>query len=106
MDEQARIAAIREQARMLARENKLSDPDITRVYWFPNPEEIRLIELETTMPRSMSDAVEPFYFPASVQYNVNSPSGIAMIRPSEYRILSPPSGWGTWDEAEELEIDA
>ena len=99
------IEGIREEARLLARENKRSDPHITRVFWFPDTKEVRLIELDATMPRSPGDTVEPFYFGASTEHHLHHPSGIALIRPEEYRQLLLPSDWGTWDDAEELEVD-
>lgn len=104
--EEARLGAIREEARLLARENKQSEPSITRIYWFSNPEEVRLIELDTLVPRSLGDAVEPFYFPASAEHNLPAPSGIALIHPDDYERLALPIGWGTWEDAEELEIVA
>src|SRR4051794_6613160 len=92
---------IKRQAQLLARENREAEPDIEKVYWFPDEHEVRLVELLATMPASDKD-VQPFYFRAMPQDDMPAPVGIALIRPDEFRKLRLPSKWGTWDEAEEL----
>ena len=99
-----RIRVIRQQALLLARENKRAEPGITKVYWFPDEDEVRLLELEEGIPPSASDIVEPFRFAPSIPDHLPAPSGIALIRPDEYRKLDLPEEWGGWDSAEELEI--
>jgi hypothetical protein len=99
-----RIREIREQAVRLARENKRAEPGIVRVYWFPDENEVRLLELEAGIPPSAGDTVEPFHFAPSPRDNLRAPSGIALIRPDEFRKLELPEDWGDWDRAEELEI--
>ena len=96
---------IREQAVLLARANKKAEPGITKVYWFPDDQEVRLIELEDGIPPTASTVIEPFYFGPSVRDNLPAPSGIALIRPDEFRCLDLPEDWGDWDRAEELEIE-
>lgn len=96
---------IREQAILLARENKKAEPGITKVYWFPDDQEVRLIELEDEIPPSVSGVVEPFYFGPSVCDNLPAPSGVALIRSDEFRRLDLPEDWGDWDRAQELEIE-
>lgn len=99
-----RLNAIRNQAILVARENKRAEPGITKVYWFPDEEEVRLIELEEGIPPSPSNVVEPFHFNPSPGDKLTAPSGIALIRPDEFRKLELPEDWGRWDSAEELEI--
>ena len=96
---------IRELAISLARENKKGEPGITRVFWFPDEQEVRLIELEDGIPPSVGGVVEPFYFEPSLRDNLPTPSAIALIRPDEFRCLELPEGWGDWDGATELEIE-
>jgi hypothetical protein len=97
-----KIKEIEKQARRLARENRKNDPDIKRVYWFPHDAEVRLIELHKTIPISLDGEIHPFYFRAAPASNLPAPSGIALIRPEELKKLSPPSNWGSWEDAEEL----
>lgn len=94
---------IKKQALLLAKENKKAEPDIKDVYWFPNEEEVRLIEIEDIIPPS-GEFVEPFYFDPSPEDNMPAPSGIALIRSDEVKKLILPDGWGTWESAEKLEI--
>jgi len=94
-------AEVEQQAKLLARENRRAEPGITKVYWFPNESEVRLIELLPTIPASGSRA-EPYYFRSDPGQNLPAPSGIAMIRPDEFRRVQLPPNWGTWDDAVEL----
>ena len=95
---------IREQALKLAKQDKLAEPNIQSVYWFPDENEIRIIELEKEFIASGSGSVEPYYFSPSLDEGITLPSGIAVIRSDEFRQLHLPKNWGTWDKAEELEI--
>ena len=99
-----RIGVIRQQALLLATENKRAEPGITKVYWFPDEKEVRLLELEEGIPPSPSDVVEPFRFAPSIRDQLPAPSGVALIRPDEFRKLNLPEDWGGWDSALELEI--
>lgn len=96
---------IRHQAIRLAGETLRADPAIRKIYWFPDENEVRLIELEENCPSSQSGEVEPFYFEASPEDGLIFPSGVAMIRPEEYGRLNPPEGWGNWDDAQELAVE-
>ena len=96
---------IREQAKLLARENKTAEPGIRKVYWFPDAEEIRLVELEDDFVASLSGEVEPFYFAPSPEDGLEAPSAIDIIRTDEFGRLRLPEGWGSWEGAEELAIE-
>ncbi|MEW6112547.1 MAG: hypothetical protein AB1664_10500 [Thermodesulfobacteriota bacterium] len=97
---------IRAIAKKLAIESKKSEPDITKVYWFPDDSEVRLIEIADNAISSLSGEVEAFYFDASPEADITVPSGIAIIRSDEYGKLALPEGWGDWKDAQELEIGA
>ena len=99
------LEAVKRQARLLADDNRKAEPDIQRVYWFPNDREVRLVELMPSIPASGDGLVHPFYFRSSPGDELPVPSGIAIIRPEEFRQLQPPPGWGAWDDAELLEPD-
>ena len=94
---------IRKQAIFLAKENVEAEPDIKTVYWFPDDEEVRLIEVEDVIPPS-EGSVDPFYFDASPADEMPAPSGIALIRSDEVNKLTLPEGWGSWNDAVKLEI--
>lgn len=96
--------AIRKQASELARTNKQAEPSIVKVYWFPNNDEIRLVGLEASTVPALSGYVEPFFFGPSPKDGLTVPSGIAIIQTEEYRKLKLPKGWGTWNDAVELEV--
>ena len=92
--------SLRAEAERLALDNVAEEPSIEAVYWFPAKDEIRLIEVDATFP--MGDSIDPFYFRADPANGTGRTSGIAMVRPEQVRKLSPPDGWGTWDEAKLL----
>ncbi len=94
--------AIEQQARTLAADNRNAEPDITKVFWFPHNQEVRLLELTEQVPQSLDGEVHPFYFRPSPQDNLPAPSAIAMIRASEFGALRLPESWGDWNDAVEL----
>ena len=95
---------IKKQAIMLAKANKRAEPNITKVYWFPHNEEVRLVELENNVGHSRTKYVAPFYFDSSPEDELLAPSAIALIRSNEFRKLQLPRDWGTWDDAQELKL--
>jgi hypothetical protein len=93
---------MREQAKLLAMDSKNADPNVIKVYWFPHEKEVHIIEInDNTTPSG--ESVAPFYFGPVPEEGLTAPSGIAIIKPEEYRKIDLPSGWGTWDDAEEVE---
>jgi len=93
---------IEEQARTLAHENREAEPGITKVYWFPDDKEVRLVGLLPNIPPSGENELYPFYFRASPADDLPAPSSVALIRPEEFGVLRLPKAWGEWDQAVEL----
>ena len=93
---------IQKQAQLLAEDNRRAEPDVTRIFWFPAEEEVRLLELTEQVPRSSEGEVLPFYFRPAPRHNLPAPSAIAMIRADEFGKLRLPTGWGNWSDAVEL----
>ena len=93
---------IERQARLLASDNRTAEPDITRVFWFPDEKEVRLVELTEQVPAGAEGEVLPFYFRPSPRHQLPAPSAIAMIRAGEFEKLKLPPGWGDWNDAVEL----
>ena|SRR5687768_17180764 len=93
---------IERQARLLADDNRRAEPDITRVYWFPDDAEVRLLELTPQVPQTSNGELRPFYFRPSPPDDLPAPSAIVMIRPDEFGKLALPRGWGEWADAVEL----
>lgn len=91
---------ILEQAKKLALEARETDPNITKIYWFPHDQEVRLIEIDENTIESLTGQVEPFYFDSTAEIPV--PSGIAIVRPDEVGELKMPRGWGDWNNGQEL----
>lgn len=96
---------IKKQAVLLARENKKAEPGIESIYWIPSTTEVRLIEVESDTAKCLSGAVEPFYFEPSPTDGLPAPSGVALIRPEEFGKLELPADWGSWEDAEQLEVE-
>ncbi|HUO09088.1 MAG TPA: hypothetical protein VM008_12350 [Phycisphaerae bacterium] len=99
----ARLQEIERQARLLAQENRLAEPEITRIFWFPSEDEVRLVELDATVPPSGDGRIHPYFFRPSPQDGLPAPSGIALIRPDEHRRVELPESWGDWENAVEIE---
>jgi hypothetical protein len=97
-------AEIERQARLLARENRLAEPAITKVYWFPDGEEVRLLELDGTVPASQDKRVHPYYFQPSPQDELPAPTAVALINPDEDGKVELPAAWGEWKDAIEIEV--
>lgn len=93
---------IEQQARLLAADNRQAEPDITGIFWFPDDQEVRLVELTDQVPQSLDGEVHPFYFRPSVQDNLPVPTAVAMIRADEFGRLRLPANWGDWGDAIEL----
>ncbi|MGI4789438.1 MAG: hypothetical protein ACRYFS_11385 [Janthinobacterium lividum] len=93
----AALESIRRVAQRLADYNVEAAPETEAIYYFPHPDEIRLIETDpTTLP---SDPMVPYYFGASPKSGVPYRSAIVLIRPEEAERIATPPGWGDWKEA-------
>jgi hypothetical protein len=93
------MEAIYEVALRLARHHAEIEPSIQRIYLFPSEEEIRLVEVDEDVPATHGAVMEPWYFNSDPP-RIDFPSGVALIRPDEDRIIQPPEGWGNWDVSE------
>ncbi len=94
------MESIEEAAQKLADYNMEAAPETEAIYYFPHPDEIRLIE---TDPTTLSDTeIVPYYFGASPQSGIPFRSSIALIRPEEAFRLPLPLGWGAWEDAVKL----
>lgn len=96
-------ALVERQAKVLASENRRADPNIGRMYWFPDEEEVRLVGVTPSVPLSGDGDVHPFYFRADPGHDLPAPTGIALIRPDEVGKLRLPRKWGDWPGAIVLE---
>ena len=97
---------IKKQALLLAKEARIADSSIVRFFWFPNGEQVRLVEISSDMLPASGDEVEPVFFRPAPEHGMPALSGVAMIREDEYLSIKLPTEWGTWDEAVELTRDA
>ena len=97
------IESIERQARYLASENRKAEPEIEKVYWFPDEQQVLLVEIMQTIPISDDGLVHPFYFQPAPKDDLPAGSGIALIRPEEFGNLALPETWGGWDRAILLE---
>jgi hypothetical protein len=96
---------IERQAKLLANENRLAEPSITTIYWFPNDHEVRLVEVLSTVPANGDRQLQPFFFRPSPVDNLPAPSGVAFVRPDEVNRARLPDTWGDWADAVELETE-
>lgn len=89
--------SIRQAALDLARFNVESEPEILKIYLFPDEKEIRFVVVDpTTLP---SKSVSPFYFAAAPGEGLPYKSAVALILPDEEKRLPTPEGWD-WSDAE------
>ena len=96
LDEMRRIAE------RLAASNVESEPSTLRVLWFPDANEVRLVEVvPDTVP---SDAVVAFYFGPDYPGGIPAPSAIALVLPEEVGRIPVPKGWVDWKDAQELYV--
>lgn len=95
---------VERQAKILARENQQAEPDICKIYWFPDEDEVRLVEVHPQVPQSGDGQVHPYFFRPSPADDLPAPSGIALINPAEFGQAQLPPQWGSWDDAIELEL--
>lgn len=94
------IESIEEVAQKLADYNVEAAPETEAIFFFPHPDEIRLIE---TDPTTLSDAeIVPYHFSASPESGIPFRSSIALIRPEEAFHLPLPPEWGAWEDAVKL----
>jgi hypothetical protein len=91
---------IEAQAKLMAEEAHLNDPDIRTIYFFKADEEVRLLEVTPSVPKS--GEMDVFYFRPAPKYGMPAPSGVAMVRPEELHSLSLPKGWGTLEQAKTI----
>jgi len=106
MSIEQRNADIRAAAKKLARENMDDEPAVRRVYIFPSDDEIRLVEVdETVPPRRNGEGVTPFYFGAAPDVGIPFRSAIALITPEEAETARLPDGWGDWTTALVIEAE-
>ncbi|MDD4890986.1 MAG: hypothetical protein PHU85_13780 [Phycisphaerae bacterium] len=90
-------------AMSVAKDNKESEPNIQRIFWFPHTEEVRLVEVDPEALPSDSRIVA-FHFGPGFADGVSIPSAIALIRPQEVGVVALPEGWGSWEDAKELQV--
>ncbi len=93
---------IKKQALLLVKEARLADSSIVRFFWFPDAEQVRLLELSSDLLPASGDEVEPVFFRPAPEHGMPALSGVAMIREDEYGSINPPTEWGTWDQAVDL----
>jgi len=91
--------SIEDEAKSLAASNAEASPEITEIWWFPDNEEIRLIEVDSTLPGS--DEISPYCFPPDPIGGVHYRIAIALVKPEE-KALPVPEGWVGWDEAQRV----
>lgn len=90
------------QAKLLALEHRQSDEGISKIYWFPDDSEVRILELNSTIPGNCDGSVRPFFYQPEPSRDLPLASSIAIIKPNEFGKLKLPPNWGVWDIAVEL----
>lgn len=89
---------IEQVARRIAEENGRSESTISKIYWFPDKSQIRLVEVDMESIKSEDDSIRPFYF--NPVEGVPYPSGIALIHPDEDGRKALPKEWQVdWSQA-------
>jgi hypothetical protein len=99
------VAEIERQAKLLAKDNREAEPEITDIYWFRDDKEVRLVEVLTSVPACDDETLQPFYFRPSPDDGLPDPSAIVLIRPDEVGRIKPPKHWGDWSTAKKLSVE-
>lgn len=95
------VIEIEAAARRLAEANAKSEASISKIYWFPDQKQIRLVEVDLESIKSSDSTIRPFYF--NPVEEVPYPSGIALIHPDEEGRKELPREWKvTWSDGKLL----
>ncbi len=101
VSDQSGASSIQEIAQWLAAENAQAEPAITRIYLMPSQEEVRLVEVDTTVaPTPDGKFITPFYFAVDIESGIPYRSAIALIAPKDEGHTPMPAGWGEWGDAQ------
>lgn len=88
-------AEVEKMAMRLAVENADAVTDIQEIWFFPNEQEIRLIEINSSI--APDEEISPFHFPAAPNDGYFLPIAVALINP-ESKTLPLPDSWGKWED--------
>lgn len=90
---------IAEAARLMAKATAEAEASISKIYWFPDKEQIRLVEVDMESVKTKDESIRPFYF--NPVDDIPFPSGVALIHPDEVRQKALPEEWQVdWSQAE------
>ncbi len=96
-------ATVHDAGVALIKANWQAEPGIVSSYLFPSDTEIRIVHLDENVPALIAgDRIQPFYFRAMPNGEIPFDSSVAIIRPEERDRLSPPEGWGNWEDAQQI----
>ncbi|HYF51072.1 MAG TPA: hypothetical protein VEJ63_16785 [Planctomycetota bacterium] len=93
---------VEEQAKKLAAQNKATESKISEIYWFPDEKEVRLVEVLDELPLQDSDELEVIYF--NPEPDMPHQMAIGLVHPRQFKRLTLPHAWGTWETGRKLEI--
>lgn len=89
---------LRTEALKLANADAEAEATISKIFWFPHPEQIRLVEVDFEAIPSKDPEIRPFYF--QPVEGVPFPSGVALIPPTEAGRKPLPREWNAdWSKA-------
>ena len=88
---------LRRFAERLAESNREAEPTITRILWFPHPEQVRLVEVTDDTGAAEDGFLRPYYYSGAGDFP--HISALSLVRPEEVGALRLPEGWGGWDDA-------
>jgi len=88
------------EARALISENMDHNPDFVRCYWFPDPNEYRLVYVDPTLlPAEPGHPVEVFQMTHDEGGKI-IPLKVGFVKEEEAEVLPLPDWWGqNWDNA-------
>lgn len=93
-----KVQTIESAAKKIADESAESELSISKIYWFENPQQIRLVNVDAETIKSSDETIHPFYFNAN--QDVPFPSGIALVHPDEVKKKALPREWkADWADA-------
>ncbi len=97
------LKEVHRQALYLAKANCKANRSIKKVYWFPSPKEVRLLEVTEEVGFTDDKAILPLYYREEPQYGLPFSMGVAWVHPAQYRNRKLPKGW-RWADALEIRV--
>ena len=91
------------EVRPIARENFEENPELVGGYFFPHPEEVRIVYVDPTTVLAPDGRVHVYPFTIRLaEESTDRPFLIAVVHPEDVGKAALPDGWGSWPTSPNL----